>query len=172
MKNIIMDEMAIKRAISRISNEIIEKNKGTEDLILIGIIRRGEDIAKRISKKIFEIENRKIDVYPIDVTNFRDDIKASAKINNNFFIPVNGKKIILVDDVLFTGRTVRAAIDAILSKGRPKKIELVSFIDRGHRELPIRPDFIGKNLPTSMSEKVVVNIIEVDHIDQVYIEKI
>ncbi|WP_036728734.1 bifunctional pyr operon transcriptional regulator/uracil phosphoribosyltransferase PyrR [Peptoniphilus mikwangii] len=172
MKNIIMDEMAIKRAISRISNEIIEKNKGTEDLILIGVIRRGEDIAKRISKKIFEIENRKIDVYPIDVTNFRDDIKASAKINNNFFIPVNGKKIILVDDVLFTGRTVRAAIDAILSKGRPKKIELVSFIDRGHRELPIRPDFIGKNLPTSMSEKVVVNIIEVDHIDQVYIEKI
>ncbi|EFI42307.1 bifunctional pyr operon transcriptional regulator/uracil phosphoribosyltransferase PyrR [Peptoniphilus sp. oral taxon 386] len=172
MKNIIMDEMAIKRAISRISNEIIEKNKGTEDLILIGVIRRGEDIAKRISKKIFEIENRKIDVYPIDVTNFRDDIEASAKINNNFFIPVNGKKIILVDDVLFTGRTVRAAIDAILSKGRPKKIELVSFIDRGHRELPIRPDFIGKNLPTSMSEKVVVNIIEVDHIDQVYIEKI
>ena len=171
MKNIIMDEIAIKRAISRISNEIIEKNKGIDNIILIGIIRRGENIANRIAKKIYEIENRKVKVYSIDITNFRDDLKIASRINK-INIDVGNKIVILIDDVLFTGRTVRAALDSILNMGRPKKIEYVVLVDRGHRELPIRADFVGKNLPTSLNEKVVVNIKETDGIDQVYIEKV
>lgn len=168
MKNIIMDEIAIKRAISRISNEIIEKNKGSKNLVILGIVSRGEDIAKRISLKISEIEGSNVLVYPIDPNNFRDDKETSREIDLN--IDINGKTIILVDDVLYTGRTVRAAIDAILSIGRPQAIRLVALVDRGHRELPIRPDFIGKNLPTSRREKVVVQINEVDGEDSVYIE--
>ena len=171
MKNIIMDEIAIKRAISRISNEIIERNKGIDNIILIGIIRRGENIANRIAKKIYEIENRKVKVYSIDITNFRDDLKIASRINK-INIDVGNKIVILIDDVLFTGRTVRAALDSILNMGRPKKIEYVVLVDRGHRELPIRADFVGKNLPTSLNEKVVVNIKETDGIDQVYIEKV
>lgn len=168
MKNIIMDEIAIKRAISRISNEIIEKNKGTQDIILLGIVSRGEDIANRIAEKIFSIEGTKLDVYPIDTTNFRDDNNSSREIN--LAVDINDKIIILVDDVLFTGRTVRAALDAILSIGRPRAVKLVVLIDRGHRELPIRPDFVGKNLPTSKKEKVIVEVQEVDGRDLVYIE--
>lgn len=171
MKNIIMDEIAIKRAISRISNEIIEKNKGIDNIILIGIIRRGENLASRIARKIEEIEGIKIDVIPIDITNFRDDIDFKDNVEK-LNIPLDNKIVILVDDVLFTGRTVRAAIDAILYSGRPKRIELVTLIDRGHRELPIRPDFVGKNVPTSISEKVVLNLSEIDEKDQVYIEKL
>ena len=171
MKNIIMDEIAIKRAISRISNEIIERNKGIDNIILIGIIRRGENIANRIAKKIYEIENREVKVYSIDITNFRDDLKIASRINK-INIDVGNKIVILIDDVLFTGRTVRAALDSILNMGRPKKIEYVVLVDRGHRELPIRADFVGKNLPTSLNEKVVVNIKETDGIDQVYIEKV
>ncbi|MGO1579850.1 MAG: bifunctional pyr operon transcriptional regulator/uracil phosphoribosyltransferase PyrR [Peptoniphilaceae bacterium] len=171
MKNIIMDEIAIRRAISRISNEIIEKNKGIDNIILIGIIRRGENLASRIARKIEEIEGIKIDVIPIDITNFRDDIDFKDNVEK-LNIPLDNKIVILVDDVLFTGRTVRAAIDAILYSGRPKRIELVTLIDRGHRELPIRPDFVGKNVPTSISEKVVLNLSEIDEKDQVYIEKL
>ncbi|MBL7575047.1 pyrimidine operon attenuation protein / uracil phosphoribosyltransferase [Peptoniphilus asaccharolyticus DSM 20463] len=168
MKNIIMDEIAIKRAISRISNEILEKSKGPEDLILLGIVSRGEDIADRISSKILEIESIKVPVYAINPINFRDDRENSRELDLN--IDMNGKTVILVDDVIYTGRTVRAALDAILSIGRPKAIRLVSLVDRGHRELPIRPDFVGKNLPTAKREKVVVELSEVDGQDKVYIE--
>lgn len=168
MKNVIMDEIAIKRAISRISNEILEKNKGSKDLILLGIVSRGEDIAKRISSKINEIENTSIHVYAINPSNFRDDKKMSREIDLD--VDITDKTIILVDDVLYTGRTVRAALDAILSVGRPKAIRLVVLVDRGHRELPIRPDFVGKNLPTSNRENVIVEIVEVDGKDSVFIE--
>ncbi|CDZ74960.1 pyrimidine operon regulatory protein/uracil phosphoribosyltransferase PyrR [Peptoniphilus sp. ING2-D1G] len=169
MKNIIMDELAINRSILRISYEIVEKNKGIKDLILVGIIRRGEDIARRISSKISELEGN-IPVYSIDITNFRDDIEY-RNTNIRIDIPVNNKNVILVDDVFFTGRTTRAAMDALTSSARPKTIQLATLIDRGHRELPIRPDYVGKNVPTSKDENVIVNLKEIDGIDQVYILK-
>lgn len=172
MKNIVMDEVAIKRAISRISYEIIEKNKGTEDIIFVGILTRGKDIAKRISQKIYEVEDIKIPVYPIDITNFRDDVEnKTSDFKNSIEKDINGKKIILVDDVIYTGRSVRAAMDGILEQGRPSSIQLVVLVDRGHRELPIRPDYVGKNIPTSKAENIEVEIKEVDGTDQVYIEK-
>lgn len=172
MKNIIMDEIAVKRAISRISYEIIEKNKGTEEIILAGIITRGNDIAKRIAKKIFEVEGKKVPVFPINITNYRDDRKEKDKnIEVEIKENINGKKVIIVDDVLFTGRSVRAAMEAVLDHGRPSSIQLVVLIDRGHRELPIRPDYIGKNVPTSKFENIEVCICEVDGKDEVYIEK-
>lgn len=172
MKNIVMDEVAIKRAISRISYEIIEKNKGTEDIIFVGILTRGKDIAKRISQKIYEVEDIKIPVYPIDITNFRDDVEnKTSDFKNSIEKDINDKKIILVDDVIYTGRSVRAAMDGILEQGRPSSIQLVVLVDRGHRELPIRPDYVGKNIPTSKVENIEVEIKEVDGKDQVYIEK-
>lgn len=172
MKNIIMDEVAIKRAISRISFEIIEKNKGIEDIILVGVITRGKDIAKKVADKIYEVENVSVPVYSIDITNYRDDIEIK-NINKEKFIEedIKDKKIIIVDDVISTGRSVRAAMDGILEQGRPSSIQLVVLIDRGHRELPIRPDYVGKNVPTSKSENVVVSIKDIDGIDEVYIEK-
>lgn len=172
MKNIVMDEVAIKRAISRISYEIIEKNKGTEDIIFVGILTRGKDIAKRISQKIYEVEDIRIPVYPIDITNFRDDVEnKTSDFKNSIEKDINDKKIILVDDVIYTGRSVRAAMDGILEQGRPSSIQLVVLVDRGHRELPIRPDYVGKNIPTSKAENIEVEIKEVDGTDQVYIEK-
>lgn len=172
MKTIVMDNMDINRAISRISNEIIEKNKGTKDIILIGIIRRGEFIAERISNKINSIEGSRILVKSLDISNFRDDIERINLPVLEIDFDINDKIIILVDDVISTGRTVRAAIDAILTAGRPRKIELVSLVDRGHRELPIRADFVGKNIPTSKEEIVVVNLEEFDGSSQVYIERL
>ncbi|WBW50711.1 bifunctional pyr operon transcriptional regulator/uracil phosphoribosyltransferase PyrR [Peptoniphilus equinus] len=168
MKNIIMDELAMKRAIARISNEIIEKNKGSENLVLLGIVSRGEDLAHRIAAKIKDIEGTEIEVHAVNPTNFRDDNDHTREIDLS--VNFDNKTVILVDDVLYTGRTVRAAMDAILSIGRPSAIRLVTLIDRGHRELPIRPDFVGKNLPTSSREHVVVDLVEVDGKDRVYIE--
>lgn len=168
MKNIILDEIAIKRAISRISNEILERSEEPYNLILLGIVSRGEDIAKRISLKIREIEDINVPVYAINPINFRDDRENSRELDLD--AEIDGKTVILIDDVIYTGRTVRAALDAILSIGRPKAIKLVVLIDRGHRELPIRPDFVGKNLPTAKREKVIVEISEVDGQDRVYIE--
>ncbi|WP_138158948.1 bifunctional pyr operon transcriptional regulator/uracil phosphoribosyltransferase PyrR [Peptoniphilus catoniae] len=169
MKSIIMDKAAMGRSILRISNEVVEKNKGTDKLVIIGIIRRGEDLAKRIAKEIEKLEGS-VPVYSINIRNFRDDIINRDK-NIKINIPIENKNIVLVDDVFFTGRTVRAALNALSSSGRPKRIQLATLIDRGHRELPIRPDFVGKNLPTSLEEKVVVLLEETDGIDQVYIEK-
>lgn len=168
MKNVILDEIAIKRAISRISNEILERSEDSDNLILLGIVSRGEDIAKRISLKIREIEDINVPVYAINPINFRDDRENSRELDLD--AEIDGKTVILIDDVIYTGRTVRAALDAILSIGRPKAIKLVALIDRGHRELPIRPDFVGKNLPTARREKVIVEISEVDGQDRVYIE--
>lgn len=165
-KNEIMDESAISRAITRISHEIIEKNKGIEDLVLIGIQRRGVPLAKRIAERIKNVENSDIPVGILDITLYRDDLSLLNEhpvINGteiNFDIA--GKKVVLVDDVIYTGRTVRAAIDAIMDINRPQMIQLAVLIDRGHRELPIRADYVGKNVPTSRSEIVHVNLIEID----------
>ena len=172
-KTEIMDENAIARAITRISHEIIEKNKGVENLVLMGIQRRGVPLARKIAAKIKEVENREILVGILDITLYRDDLSLLNEhpiINGteiNFDIA--DKKVVLVDDVIYTGRTVRAAIDALMDINRPQMIQLAVLIDRGHRELPIRADYVGKNVPTSRSEIVHVNVLEIDGINSVTI---
>ncbi|MDQ1146777.1 pyrimidine operon attenuation protein/uracil phosphoribosyltransferase [Bacillus sp. SORGH_AS 510] len=174
-KAIVLDEQAIGRALTRIAHQIIEKNKGIEDCILVGIRTRGIYIANRLASRIEEIEGSPIPVGEIDITLYRDDL--SKKTDNQeplvkgSDIPVNisDKKVILVDDVLYTGRTVRAGLDALMDIGRPGAIQLAVLVDRGHRELPIRADYVGKNVPTSSEEKIVVELAEVDKVDQVSI---
>lgn len=173
----IMDEGAINRALTRISYEIIEQQKDISNLVVVGIKTRGITLAKRIAEKISTLEKIKIPVGEVDITLYRDDRHNSKNeetpILNGTSIPfeIKGKQIVLVDDVLFTGRTVRAALDAIMDVDRPKRITLAILIDRGHRELPIRPDFIGKNVPTSLDEVIHVRLTEDDYIEEVIIEK-
>jgi pyrimidine operon attenuation protein/uracil phosphoribosyltransferase len=174
-KAIVLDEQAISRALTRIAHEIIEKNKGIEDCVLIGIRTRGIFLADRLAKRINQIEGKEIELGELDITLYRDDLSKKSNdgepIVKGSDIPVNitDKKVILVDDVLFTGRTVRAAMDALVDLGRPSQIQLAVLVDRGHRELPIRADFVGKNVPTSQSEKITVTLTEVDQVDQVTI---
>jgi pyrimidine operon attenuation protein/uracil phosphoribosyltransferase len=173
LKAEILDEKGIKRSLTRIAHEIIEKNKGVEDIILIGIKRRGYPLANRIAEAIENIEYIKVPVGSVDITLYRDDLieKAKQPIIRSLDLEhhINDKKIILVDDVVFTGRTVRAAMDATIHYGRPAAIQLAVLVDRGHRELPIRPDFVGKNIPTSKSEVVSVNLKELDGEDSIKI---
>ncbi|MBT2603423.1 bifunctional pyr operon transcriptional regulator/uracil phosphoribosyltransferase PyrR [Bacillus sp. ISL-53] len=174
-KAIVLDEQAISRALTRIAHEIIEKNKGIEDCVLIGIRTRGIFLADRLAKRINQIEGKEIELGELDITLYRDDLSKKSNdgepIVKGSDIPGNitDKKVILVDDVLFTGRTVRAAMDALVDLGRPSQIQLAVLVDRGHRELPIRADFVGKNVPTSQSEKITVTLTEVDQVDQVTI---
>ncbi len=171
IKTEIMDEKALDRALTRIAHEIIERNKGVEELVMIGIKTRGITLAKRLCGKIKAIEGTEIPLGALDITSYRDDIKDLGDIPVENLTEVNfglaGKKVILVDDVLYTGRTVRAAMDAIVDIGRPLNIQLAVLIDRGHRELPIRADYVGKNVPTSRSEMVIVNVMEADGEDGV-----
>lgn len=172
VKAAILDEKAIQRATTRIANEIIERNKGIRDIVLVGIKTRGCPFAERLAKKIEEIEGGTVPVYSLDITLYRDDLTEISEqpiVNDSLNINIDGKIIILVDDVIYTGRTVRAALDALVDKGRPSRVQLAVLIDRGHRELPIRADFVGKNVPTSKSENVKVNFKEIDGIDQVFI---
>lgn len=173
LKASLLDNKAIKRTLIRISHEIIEKNKGIEDIVLVGIKRRGYPLAKRIAKNIESIEGIEVSVGYVDITLYRDDIteiKDVPEINNiDLGVNVIGKKVILVDDVLYTCRTVRAAIDAIIDSGRPEQIQLAVLIDRGHKELPIRADYVGKNIPTSKNEIIAVEIEEIDSEDSVKI---
>ncbi|CCJ33400.1 MULTISPECIES: bifunctional pyr operon transcriptional regulator/uracil phosphoribosyltransferase PyrR [Caloramator] len=172
-KAMLLDENSIIRALKRISHEIIEKNKGVEDVVLLGIKTRGVPLAKRIAKFIESFEGQKVLVGEIDISFYRDDltekyIEPMVKTNKLEF-DINGKRVVLVDDVIFTGRTVRAALDAVIDLGRPKAIQLAVLIDRGHRELPIRPDYVGKNVPTSLNEVVEVKLYETDGEDKVII---
>ncbi len=173
LKAVIMDEVKIKRSITRISHEIIEKNKGGQDIVLVGIKRRGVPIAKRIAENIKNFEGIDISVGILDICLYRDDLSELSQDpivkNNKLDIDIKDKKIILVDDVIYTGRTVRAAIQAIFDNGRPGKIQLAVLVDRGHRELPIRPDYVGKNIPTSLSEAILVELNEIDGNDSVKI---
>ena len=170
----ILDEHAIKRSITRISYEIIERNKGVEDIILVGIKTRGVPLAKRIAERVLEIEGKEVPLGELDITLYRDDLTEktldpvlhSSKIDQD----LKDKIVILVDDVLYTGRTTRAAMDAVMDMGRPKAIQLAILIDRGHRELPIRADYVGKNVPTSKREIVKVEFKEVDGADLVTID--
>ncbi|SFR05793.1 bifunctional pyr operon transcriptional regulator/uracil phosphoribosyltransferase PyrR [Desulfoscipio geothermicus] len=169
----IIDKDGIRRALTRIAHEIIERNKGTEDLVLIGIRRRGVPLARRLAEKIRAIEGSRVPVGILDITLYRDDLSTLShqpvvrQTEVNF--PIKGKKVILVDDVLFTGRTIRAALDAVIDLGRPRNIQLAALIDRGHRELPIRADYVGKNVPTSRRESVAVHLEETDGVDEVVI---
>jgi len=174
-KAIIMDESAMNRATTRIAHEILERNKGTDDIILVGIKTRGIPFANKIAEKIKQIEGKQVPTLSLDITLYRDDlteINDKPIVNSEQFnYDISNKIVILVDDVLFTGRTVRAALDALVDKGRPKKVQLAVLIDRGHRELPIRPDFVGKNVPTSHEEIVSVRFNETDGVNQVLINK-
>ncbi|HBQ26160.1 MAG TPA: bifunctional pyr operon transcriptional regulator/uracil phosphoribosyltransferase PyrR [Syntrophomonas sp.] len=175
-KNVIMDDMGMKRALTRIAHEIIERNKGVEDVAIVGIRRRGGPLAQRLAARIEEIEGVKVPVGILDITLYRDDLTTLAsqplvhRTEVNF--DINGLIIVLVDDVLYTGRTVRAAMDALIDLGRPKTIQLAVLVDRGHRELPIKADFIGKNVPTSRQEIISVQVKEIDNKDGVVIQEV
>lgn len=171
VKAVLMDEAALKRAMMRIAHEIIERNNGLDDVCLIGVQRRGVPMAKMIRDNLKSVEGVDVPLGILDITFYRDDLsKLNAHpVVNGTHLPfdINNKKIVLVDDVLYTGRTVRSAIDAIFDMGRPAAIELAILIDRGHRELPFRADFIGKNVPTSKAEIIHVELEEVDGKNQV-----
>ena len=171
----LMDKDEIRRSLLRLSHQILEKNREIEDLVVVGIHRRGVTLAERISKMMEEIKGKKLPTGTLDITLYRDDLTRIAYQpvvrNTNILFPIDDKKVILVDDVLYTGRTVRAAIDALIDFGHPEKIELVVLIDRGHLELPIRADYVGKNIPTSPGEMVEVKVEELDGTDEVLILK-
>jgi pyrimidine operon attenuation protein/uracil phosphoribosyltransferase len=173
LKANLLDEKAIKRSLLRISHEIIERNKGVENIVLVGVQRRGYPLAQRIAEEIMEIEGVPVPVGSVDITFYRDDLTSIEELPKvkdiNLGVDVQNKKVILIDDVLYTCRTVRAAMDAVIDVGRPKAIQLAVLIDRGHKELPIRADYVGKNIPTSKEEKIAVHIIEVDNEDSVKI---
>lgn len=167
----IVDAIGMKRALMRMTYEIIERNKGTENLVLVGIKTRGLFLAQRIAANLKRLENVAIPVGALDISSYRDDLPEKEKKNlihnQQLDFDITNKNVVLVDDVLFTGRTIRAALDALMDQGRPAKINLAVLVDRGHRELPIRPDFIGKNVPTAMDEKVQVSMTEVDQKDSI-----
>lgn len=173
----ILDEVSMNRALTRISYEIIERNKGIDQLVLAGIKTRGVFIARRIAEKIAEIEGEEVPVGELDITLYRDDRHFPEEVDDpevkgqEFPVPVKGKVVILIDDVIYTGRTIRAAMDAVIDLGRPEKIMVASLIDRGHREIPIKADYIGKNIPTSKVEQVKVSMKEKDGRDAVEIIK-
>ncbi len=175
MSSVILNEKDISRAISRISHEILERNKGAENIALIGIRSRGVPLSNRLQKKIYDIENIQVDIGALDITLYRDDLgggiqKPELKKTEISFA-LEGKHVILCDDVLFTGRTIRAAIDALIDFGRPASVQLAVLIDRGHRELPIRPDYVGKNIPTPKSKRIQVQLKEIDGADKVIIQE-
>ena len=166
-KKLIMDDLAIQRSLKRITHEIIEHNKGVDNIILVGIRSRGVYLARRLAALIRSFEQVEIPVYALDVSFWRDDHKRTQ--SRSEAIPVQDRKVILVDDVLFKGRTIRAAMDAITSFGRAREIQLAVLVDRGHRELPIRADYIGKNIPSALHEHILVRVEELDHESAVYI---
>lgn len=172
-KSQVLDKEGIQRTITRISHEILEKNHGVKDLAIVGIRSRGAYLAERIASSIKKIEGKDVPVGAVDITMYRDDLTEVAEQpvvhSTEIDFDVNGKKIILVDDVLFTGRTVRCAIDELIDFGRPANIQLAVLIDRGHRELPIRPDFVGKNIPTSTKESIEVRLKESDDSEEVVV---
>jgi pyrimidine operon attenuation protein/uracil phosphoribosyltransferase len=171
----IMDSDGVRRALVRIAHEVVERNKGTEGLVIVGIRRRGVAIAQRLGQYIKEVEERDVPTGILDITLYRDDLTTRADQplvqKTEIPFPVTGKKVVLVDDVLYTGRTVRAAMDALIDLGRPQSIQLAVLVDRGHRELPIRADYVGKNVPTSSKEQVSVMMKEFDGEDCVTIEE-
>ena len=170
----LMDQAEIARALTRIAHEILERNKGAGTVVLVGIAARGDDLARRLAGEILRIEGQAVPVGALDITFYRDDIGIRAEApevhETRIDFDVNDRVVVLVDDVLFTGRTIRAAMDALIDCGRPRTIQLAVLVVRGHRELPIRADFVGKNVPTRMDEDVRVALREVDGEDAVLVE--
>ena len=165
---IIFSEEEMRRAISRIAHEILERNAGARDLVLVGLHTRGIPLAHRLAERINALEGIAVPVHELDITNYRDDRPAQPPVERApLELPVAGQTVVLVDDVLFTGRTARAGLEAVLDHGRPRRIQLAVMVDRGHRELPIRADYVGKNVPTAMSERIAVRLLETDESDAV-----
>jgi pyrimidine operon attenuation protein/uracil phosphoribosyltransferase len=169
-----MDAGDIARALARIAHEILERNKGAEGLVLVGILTRGDHLARRLADRIAEIEGVRVPTGSLDIGLYRDDIglREPAPLAPVRVPPVDGRVVVLVDDVLYTGRSIRAALDALMDLGRPRAVQLAVLVDRGHRELPIRPDYVGKNIPTSRSEEVQVRLAEVDGEDAVLVGEV
>lgn len=170
-KKVVLDESSMMRGLTRIAHEIVERNKGGENIVLIGIKTRGYPLAKRLQEKINQIEELLIPISEIDITYYRDDLGEKKEYLNapKIDIDITDKKVILVDDVLYTGRTVRAAMDAVMDISRPAQVQLAVLVDRGHRELPIRADYVAKNIPTSETEEIIVKLNEYDSKDEVSI---
>jgi len=172
-KSKIIDTDSFRRTVNRLAHEVVERNKGTENLAIVGIRTRGEHLARRLAQKIEEIEGKSVQIGILDITLYRDDLRGRLDQpqlkSTEILFDVTGKVIVLVDDVLFTGRTIRSALNALTDLGRPALIELLVLIDRGHRELPIKADFIGKNIPTSVKQEIKVMMIETDSEDGVYL---
>ena len=173
MKTKVLDADGLRRTINRLSHEIVEKNKGVQNVVLVGIRTRGEYLAHRVAKIISEIENINVKVGVLDITLYRDDLHGrldQPKLKSSeILFDIRGKSVVLIDDVLFTGRTIRSALNALMDLGRPSTIQLLVLVDRGHRELPIKADFVGKNVPTSHGEEVKVEMTEADGEDAVYL---
>jgi pyrimidine operon attenuation protein/uracil phosphoribosyltransferase len=169
----VLDAADVRRVLTRIGHEIVERNKGTSDLVLVGVHRRGVPLARRLAAKLAEIEGHAVPSGALDVAMYRDDIglrPPAATHQTDLPVELTGKVVVLVDDVLFTGRTIRAALDALVDFGRPRAIQLAVLVDRGHRELPIRADYVGKNLPTSLGQDVQVRVTEIDGTDGVVLD--
>lgn len=172
-KATILDQAAIGRALTRIAHEILERNRGASNIVLVGIKTRGVPLTKRLQSRIKKIEDTTVPIGELDITLYRDDLtKKSGQLepelkSTNINVDIKGKRVILIDDVLYTGRTIRAAMDAVMDLGRPEQIQLGVLVDRGHRELPIRADYVGKNIPTSEEEVIVVTLDEIDGEDEV-----
>jgi len=173
MKTKVLDADALRRTVNRLSHEVVEKNKGVQDVVLVGIRTRGEFLAHRVAKKITEIENMNVQVGVLDITLYRDDLRGRLDQpelkSTEILFDIRGKVIVLIDDVLFTGRTIRSALNALMDLGRPSVIQLLVLVDRGHRELPIKADFVGKNVPTAREQKIQVAMTEADEEDAVYL---
>ncbi|MGL4818651.1 MAG: bifunctional pyr operon transcriptional regulator/uracil phosphoribosyltransferase PyrR [Bacilli bacterium] len=172
LKAVVLDEATIKRTLTRIAHEILERNKGVENCVIVGIRTRGVYIAKRLQERIQSIEGVTIPVGELDTKPFRDDVPMTEQMQHTEAVvgcSIADKRVILVDDVLYTGRTIRAAMDALIRTGRPSAIQLAVLVDRGHRELPIRADYVGKNIPSSRDEDIQVELLEVDGSDRVSI---
>ena len=173
MKTKVLDADGLRRTINRLSHEVVENNKGVQDVVLVGIRTRGEFLAHRVANKIAEIEKMNVQVGVLDITLYRDDLRGRLDQpelkSSEILFDIRGKVIVLIDDVLFTGRTIRSALNALMDLGRPSEIQLLVLVDRGHRELPIKADFVGKNVPTARGQEVQVAMAEADEEDAVYL---
>ena len=176
VKAVLLDEAAVNRALTRMAHEIAERNRGTEDIVLVGVLRRGKPLAERLAASIERFEGVRVPCGELDINFYRDDLStvSDQPVIKSAHLPFSivDKKVVLVDDVLFTGRTIRSALDALIDMGRPKSIQLAVLIDRGHRELPIRADFVGKNVPTAARETVSVQLAEMDGEEKVVLGEI